>query len=144
MTIWIRARTSVTTVSPMRRYAFLALSLFALPAEPASARMHAMPEDDANAEIVATHEPPAPLVEAPDPNPLPPKNRKRVHLKKGELTLAVARHAARYLSRAMGTETLKAIEGRWYSFCVEEHYHAPGSGLTPEGSHKGVTVYGLE
>lgn len=125
----------------MRRYAFLALLM--LPADPAAARVRdAAPSVGACEEIVATLEASTPVAETPEPGP--PRKRKKVHLKKGELTLAVARHAARYLSRPMGSETVKVIDGRAYAFCVEEHYHAPGSGLTPEGPHKGVTVYGFE
>ena len=124
----------------MRSIALLAFALVALPADPARV-IDAAPADDASDETTAALET-TPLVEAADPGP--PKKRKKVHLKKGELTLAVARHAARYLSRPMGSEVVKEIDGRPYAFCVEEHYHAPGSGQTPEGWHKGVTVYGFE
>src|SRR5882724_8180904 len=108
----------------MRRFGLLAFLLVALPAE-ASAYRDAGPTGDRTDETIATLEVTA-LIEAEDPGP--PRKKKKVHLKKGELTLAVARHAARYLRRAMGSETIKEIEGRAYSFCVEEHYHAPGSG----------------
>lgn len=69
---------------------------------------------------------------------------KRVHLKKRQITTAIKRLASRLLDRPMGSETIRVLEGKRYSFCVEPHYHAPGSGLTPEGWHTGVTVYGFE
>jgi hypothetical protein len=69
---------------------------------------------------------------------------RKVHLKKDQVTSAIAQMAARYLDRPMMSERIRTIDGKRYSFCVEPHYHAPGSGLTPEGWHKGVTVYGFE
>ncbi len=127
----------------MRRLAFIAL-LVVTPEASAS-------RSPDGAALIASV-PPAEIAEELDPGlrivdavePLAKRLRKKVHLKKGELTLAVARHAARYLSRKMGSETVRVIDGRRYAFCVEEHYHSPESGLTPVGSHKGVTVYGFE
>jgi hypothetical protein len=122
----------------VRRLAVVAL--LALPSDPRVVARDAAPAPSVIEEVVAALD--AELVaEAPDTRP---PSRKKVHLKKGELTLTVARTAARYLSRPMGSEVVKVVEGRRYAFCVEEHYHAPGSGLTPEGWHKGVTVYGFE
>jgi hypothetical protein len=122
----------------MRRLALFAV--LALPADPRAPQRDATPAPSALDEVIASLD--AELVaEAPDTRP--PSNKKR-HLKKGELTLTVARMAARYLSRPMGSEVVKVVEGRRYAFCVEEHYHAPESGQTPVGWHKGVTVYGFE
>ena len=129
----------------MRRLAFLAL-LVVTPEASASAKR--LPDGAA----LTAGAPPAEIVEVFDAGmrivdaaePAVRRTRKKVHLKKGELTLAVARHAARYHGKKMGSETVRVIDGRRYAFCVEEHYHSPESGLTPVGTHKGVTVYGFE
>ncbi len=59
----------------------------------------------------------------------------------GRLERAVLVAANEQLDLPMGYGRLLPVGGRYYLFCAEPHYHAPGSGFTPEGWHKGVTVY---
>jgi len=72
------------------------------------------------------------------------RTQKKVPLKKDRITVAIARMAASFLDRPMLSETIRTVDGVKYSFCVEPHYHAPGSGKFPEGWHTGVTVYAFE
>lgn len=96
----------------------------------------------APAPSVAVVEPPElPPPDAPFGPPRPPR---KVILPRSRVTPAIARTARDILSRPMGSEVLRTLEDRTYAFVVEPHYHAPESGLTPVGWHKGVTVYALE
>lgn len=60
---------------------------------------------------------------------------------RGRLTRAVVLAAAEQLNLPMGLGRTLLVRGRTYLFCLEPHFHAPGSGAGPEGWHKGVTVY---
>jgi hypothetical protein len=69
---------------------------------------------------------------------------RKVHLKQSLVTVAIAQAANGFLDKPMGSEAVRDVEGKPYAFCVEPHYHAPDSGKTPVGWHKGVTVYAFE
>lgn len=69
---------------------------------------------------------------------------RKAHLPQAEVTVTIARAAADCLDQPMWSETLRRIEGKTYAFRAEPHYHAPESGKTPVGWHKGVTVYSVE
>jgi hypothetical protein len=87
------------------------------------------------------------LAEVPPFVPPAPRDERalrRVMLKQQQVTSAIVQLAKRLLDRPMGSETIRVVGGKRLSFLVEPHYHAPGSGHTPEGWHKGVTVYALE
>ena len=60
---------------------------------------------------------------------------------RGRLDRAVVLAAMEQLNLPMGVGRLLVVRGQPYLFCLEPHYHAPGSGVGPEGWHKGVTVY---
>lgn len=60
---------------------------------------------------------------------------------RGRLARAVVLAAAEQLNLPMGFGRTLSVRGRAYLFCLERHFHAPGSGAGPEGWHKGVTVY---
>jgi len=60
---------------------------------------------------------------------------------RGRLDRAVVLAANEQLTLPMGAGSLLTVAGRPYLFCLEPHYHPPGGGMTPEGWHKGVTVY---
>jgi hypothetical protein len=60
---------------------------------------------------------------------------------RGRLDRAVVLAANEQLNMPMGAGNLLTVAGRPYLFCLEPHYHPPGGGITPEGWHKGVTVY---
>ena len=60
---------------------------------------------------------------------------------RGRLERAVVLAANEHLTMPMGAGNVLTVAGHPYLFCLEPHYHAPGAGLTPEGWHKGVTVY---
>ncbi|HET7541063.1 MAG TPA: hypothetical protein VFK05_14370 [Polyangiaceae bacterium] len=60
---------------------------------------------------------------------------------RGRLDPAVVLAANEQLNMPMGAGSLLTVAGRPYLFCLEPHYHPPGAGITPEGWHKGVTVY---
>jgi hypothetical protein len=60
---------------------------------------------------------------------------------RGRLERAVVLAANEQLTLPMGAGSVLTVAGRAYLFCLEPHYHPPGGGLTPEGWHKGVTVY---
>lgn len=95
--------------------------------------------------------PPAPalVVEVPEPEPpLAPIVRlgppHKVILPRSRITPTITRVARELLAKPMGSETVRDLDDGSYAFVVERHYHAPESGLTPVGWHKGVTVYALE
>lgn len=69
---------------------------------------------------------------------------RKVHLPKSQITVAIAQMAKSMLDQPWESETIRTVDGKVYAFCVEPHYHAPESGKTPVGWHKGVTVYTLE
>jgi hypothetical protein len=60
---------------------------------------------------------------------------------RGRLSRAVVLAAQEQLNLPMGYGRYVEVKGRTYLFCLEPHYHPPGSGVGPEGWHKGVTVY---
>jgi len=60
---------------------------------------------------------------------------------RGRLDRAVVLAANEQLTLPMGAGSLLTVAGQPYLFCLEPHYHPPGGGITPEGWHKGVTVY---
>jgi hypothetical protein len=60
---------------------------------------------------------------------------------RGRIERAVVLAANEQLMLPMGAASVLTVAGRPYLFCLEPHYHPPGGGLTPEGWHKGVTVY---
>lgn len=60
---------------------------------------------------------------------------------RGRIDRAVLLAANEQLNMPMGSGSVLTVAGRPYLFCLEPHYHPPGGGITPEGWHKGVTVY---
>ena len=60
---------------------------------------------------------------------------------RGRLDPAVVLAANEQLNLPMGGGSVLSVAGRPYLFCLEPHYHPPGGGISPEGWHKGVTVY---
>jgi len=60
---------------------------------------------------------------------------------RGRIERAVVLAANEQLNMPMGSASIVTVAGRPYLFCLEPHYHPPGGGVTPEGWHKGVTVY---
>ena len=60
---------------------------------------------------------------------------------RGRIERAVVRLAQEQLTLPMGAGRYLSVRGTRYLFCLEPHYHEPGSGQGPEGWHKGVTVY---
>ena len=60
---------------------------------------------------------------------------------RGRLDRAVVLAANEQLTLPMGAASVVSVAGHPYLFCLEPHYHPPGGGVTPEGWHKGVTVY---
>ena len=66
------------------------------------------------------------------------------HLPKSRITLDIALAAKSMLDRPWYSETIETVEGEPYAFRIEPHFHEPGSGIVPEGWHKGVTVYYFE
>ena len=64
--------------------------------------------------------------------------RKKLH---GKIDRSIVKVAQLQLTLPMGTGRRFAVGGKSYLFCLEPHYHEPGSGQKPEGWHKGVTVY---
>jgi hypothetical protein len=60
---------------------------------------------------------------------------------RGRLDRAVVLAANEQLTLPMGAGSVLTVAGRPYLFCLEPHYHPPGGGISPEGWHKGVTVY---
>jgi hypothetical protein len=60
---------------------------------------------------------------------------------RGRLDRAVVLAVNEQLTLPMGAGCVLTVAGHPYLFCLEPHYHAPGGGITPEGWHKGVTVY---
>jgi len=60
---------------------------------------------------------------------------------RGRLDRAVVLAANEQLTLPMGAASVLTVAGHPYLFCLEPHYHPPGGGITPEGWHKGVTVY---
>ena len=60
---------------------------------------------------------------------------------RGRLDRAVVLAAGEQLTLPMGAASVVNVAGQPYLFCLEPHYHPPGGGITPEGWHKGVTVY---
>jgi len=60
---------------------------------------------------------------------------------RGRLARALVLAANEQLTLPMGAASILTVAGRPYLFCLEPHYHPPGAGITPEGWHKGVTVY---
>jgi hypothetical protein len=93
--------------------------------------------------------PVAVVVDDADPPPSdepfgPPAPPRRVLLTQSRVTPAITRTALEVLRHPMGSEVVRKLGDHDYAFVVEHHYHAPDSGLTPVGWHKGVTVYALE
>ena len=107
----------------------------AIVAEPIALVLPEPPKVD-EAEKVEAEPPPAPIEHLGPPH--------KVLLPRSRVTPAITRTARELLGRPMGSETVRAVGDRSYAFVVERHYHAPESGLTPVGWHKGVTVYALE
>lgn len=68
----------------------------------------------------------------------PTVHRKRL---RGKIDRAVVAVAEQQLTLPMGSGRQLFVRGKSYWFCLELHYHEPGSGRGPEGWHKGVTVY---
>ena len=66
------------------------------------------------------------------------EQEKKLH---GKIDRAVINLALSQLTLPMGVGRYVSVNGQRYLFCLEPHYHAPGSGRTPYGWHKGVTVY---
>ena len=64
--------------------------------------------------------------------------RKRLH---GKIDRAIVLAAQQQLTLPMGSGRQMFVCGKPYWFCLELHYHEPGSGRGPDGWHKGVTVY---
>lgn len=60
---------------------------------------------------------------------------------RGRIDRALVLAANEQLTLPMGSGSLLTVAGQPYLFCLEPHYHPPGGGITPEGWHKGVTVY---
>jgi len=60
---------------------------------------------------------------------------------RGRIDRALVLAANEQLTLPMGSGSLLSVGGQPYLFCLEPHYHPPGGGITPEGWHKGVTVY---
>jgi hypothetical protein len=60
---------------------------------------------------------------------------------RGKLDRSVTTTAQEQLNLPMGSGRYLVVHGKRYLFCLEPHYHEPGSGLGPDGWHKGVTVY---
>jgi len=60
---------------------------------------------------------------------------------RGRIDRALLLAANEQLTLPMGAGSLLTVAGQPYLFCLEPHYHPPGGGITPEGWHKGVTVY---
>jgi len=60
---------------------------------------------------------------------------------RGRIDRALVLAANEQLNLPMGAGSVLTVAGQSYLFCLEPHYHPPGGGLTPEGWHKGVTVY---
>ncbi len=60
---------------------------------------------------------------------------------RGRLEPAVVLAANEQLNLPMGAGSVLTVAGEPYLFCLEPHYHPPGGGISPEGWHKGVTVY---
>jgi hypothetical protein len=59
----------------------------------------------------------------------------------GRIDRALVLAANEQLTMPMGSGSILTVAGQPYLFCLEPHYHPPGGGITPEGWHKGVTVY---
>jgi hypothetical protein len=60
---------------------------------------------------------------------------------RGRIDRRVVLAANEQLTMPMGAGSVLTVAGHPYLFCLEPHYHPPGAGITPEGWHKGVTVY---
>jgi hypothetical protein len=62
---------------------------------------------------------------------------------RGKLDLAVVKTAQEQINLPMGSGRYLSVNSKTYLFCLEPHYHEPGSGRGPDGWHKGVTVYDI-
>ena len=60
---------------------------------------------------------------------------------RGKIGRSVIAVAQKQLTLPMGVGRYLSVQGTRYLFCLEPHYHEPGSGRGPDGWHKGVTVY---
>ncbi len=60
---------------------------------------------------------------------------------RGKLDRAVVKAAQQHLNMPMGSGRFVTVRRKAYLFCLEPHYHERGSGLGPNGWHKGVSVY---
>lgn len=69
---------------------------------------------------------------------VPPVQFKRL---RGVIDRAVLKAAPNQLDLPMGGARFVTLRGKRYLFCLELHFHEPGSGAGPDGWHKGVTVY---
>jgi hypothetical protein len=90
---------------------------------------------------------PAPLIAAPritlpelsaQAACVPPVHFKRL---RGVIDRAVLKAAPNQLDLPLGGARFVTLHGKRYLFCLEQHFHEPGSGEGPDGWHKGVTVY---
>jgi hypothetical protein len=69
---------------------------------------------------------------------VPPVQFKRL---RGVIDRAVLKAAPTQLDLPLGGARFVMLHSKRYLFCLEQHFHEPGSGEGPDGWHKGVTVY---